>query len=528
MKILIVDDEPLVQAGIKSMINWAEHDCTIVGTASNGEIAYNMINDYKPDLVITDIKMPVMNGLSLIQKCSDEGRELPLFILLTSYEELEFYKDAMKYHVLEYLVKLDLTPESLLAAINHAKKKLPSQIAALSSVSIDSVEVMRERFLTKLILNMLENNENINELINYYHLEFSSEYYSASYFQIKSTKDPLPLDTQTTLYTSSLQMIKQLIEKYVKCEVLSLDIRNFCIIFHVNGSIEDASKQILDALTSVSEMLFNYYSVKIYGGIGSFVTAPELLSDSYLDAKRVAPNVTLESPFAFYQNNDNQNINKNIFNISLFRDDLQKAFSEYDGDTLMKVVSSISDILTGSPSHYLQAVDIASSILYMAISFLHNGEQVVSNIFSNSSSGFRSLYESNTTYDVINWLNQLCSGLCEYYDSQNGDFKRNVVVNVKKYIRENITKRISLNEVAKEFNISPSYLSVLFSKYNDIGFSDYINQCKIDAAKKMLAEGELKIYEIADDLGFESTSYFSRVFKKVSGLSPREYLNQIS
>lgn len=529
MKILIVDDEPLVQAGIKSMINWAEHDCTIVGTASNGEIAYNMINDYEPDLVITDIKMPVMSGLQLIQKCSDEGRELPLFILLTSYEELDFYKEAMKYHVLEYLVKLDLTPESLLAAINHAKKKLPAQTTiAAPSVAIDSVDVMRERFLTKLVLNMLENNENINELISYYHLDFSSEYYSASYFQIKSTKDPLPLDTQTTLYTSSLQMIRQLIEKYVKCDVISLDIRNFCVIFHVNGSIENISNQISDALTSVSDMLFNYYSVKIYGGIGSFVKTPVLLSESYLDAKRVAPNATLESPFVFYKSNESQNINKNVFNISLFKDDLQKAFSEYDSDTLMKVVSSISDILNDSPSHYLQAVDIASSILYMAISFLHNGEQVVSNIFSNNPSGFRSLYESNSTYDVLNWLDQLCSGLCEYYDSQNGDFKSSVVVNVKKYIRENTTKRISLNEVAKEFNISPSYLSVLFSKYNDIGFSDYINQCKIDAAKKMLADGDLKIYEIADELGFESTSYFSRVFKKVSGLSPREYLNQTS
>ena len=77
-----------------------------------------------------------------------------------------------------------------------------------------------------------------------------------------------------------------------------------------------------------------------------------------------------------------------------------------------------------------------------------------------------------------------------------------------------------------EINISPNYLSVLFSKNNDIGFSDYINQSKIDAAKKMMTDGDYKIYEISDRLGYESAFYFSRVFKKVTGLSPRGYMNQ--
>lgn len=526
MKILIVDDEPLVQAGIKSMLNWSDNDCTIVGTASNGEMAYKMILEHEPDLVITDIKMPVMSGLELIQKCYEENRELPLFILLTSYEELSFYKEAMKYHVLEYLIKLELTPDTLLAAINHAKKKLPTKSSEVSAH--DTFDAMRERFLAKLIMNMLDNNDDIAESIKYYHLDFSSSTYMASYLQIKNIKEGTSPESQSALYTSSLQMITQLIEKYIKCDVISLDIRNFCMIFHLDGSTQDSHKQISDALTHVSDMLYNYYNVRIIGGIGSPVHSPEHLSDSYLDAKRVAPKADPDSPFIFYEGSENQNLNKNVFNISLFKNDLQKAFSEYDSETLQKIVASVSEIFEESPSHYLQAVDIASSILYMAISFLHNGESVVSEIFADNPAGFRSLYESNTTYDVLSWLNNLCAGLCDYFDSQNGDFKSNVVTNVKKYIRDNMTKRLSLNEVASEFNISPSYLSMLFSKYNDIGFSDYINQCKIDAAKKMLIEGELKIYEIADELSFESTSYFSRVFKKMTGLSPREYLNQIS
>ena len=75
IKVLIADDEPLVQAGIKSMINWSDLDMSIVGTASNGAIAYNMIQEFNPDIIISDIKMPVMSGLELAKKCRDEKRD---------------------------------------------------------------------------------------------------------------------------------------------------------------------------------------------------------------------------------------------------------------------------------------------------------------------------------------------------------------------------------------------------------------------------------------------------------------------
>ena len=107
----------------------------------------------------------------------------------------------------------------------------------------------------------------------------------------------------------------------------------------------------------------------------------------------------------------------------------------------------------------------------------------------------------------------LRDGLCRSFTMHNKDYKNHIVINVKKYINEHIEEKLTLNKVAREFN-------------NDIGFSDYINQSKIDAAKKMMTDGDYKIYEISDRLGYESAFYFSRVFKKVTGLSPRGYMNQ--
>lgn len=108
----------------------------------------------------------------------------------------------------------------------------------------------------------------------------------------------------------------------------------------------------------------------------------------------------------------------------------------------------------------------------------------------------------------------------------NKDYKNRTISAVKKYINEHVDEKITLNQLSDVFNISPNYLSILFSKYNDMGFIDYVNHAKIECAKEMLDEGTLKIYEISDKLGYESAFYFSRVFKKVEGVSPRDYINR--
>ena len=136
------------------------------------------------------------------------------------------------------------------------------------------------------------------------------------------------------------------------------------------------------------------------------------------------------------------------------------------------------------------------------------------------------MHQLTTVPQILDWIRTLRDGLCEVFLSYTQDNKNLIVVNVKKYINEHVNEKLTLNKVAEEFHISPNYLSILFSKYNDTGFTDYINQRKIDEAKKMLAEGSLKIYEISNILGFESAFYFSRVFKKSTGYSPRDYINK--
>lgn len=135
LRILLVDDEPLVLIGLQGMLEWERLGYTVCGTARNGKLALELIEREKPDIVIADVKMPVMDGLTLARTCRERSA-LPAFIMLTSFEkEFDYIKQAMGAGVVDYLVKLDLTPENLQTALAKAAEKVKKGRALLGELS---------------------------------------------------------------------------------------------------------------------------------------------------------------------------------------------------------------------------------------------------------------------------------------------------------------------------------------------------------------------------------------------------------
>lgn len=529
INLLIADDEPLVQAGIKSMINWDELGINLVGTANNGSIAYNMIKEHSPEIVITDIKMPVMTGLELARKCFEEKMALPVFIILTSYEDFHFAKEALTYQVLDYLIKLELTPESLTSTLQRAIERVQElqQNTQAQEVALDSLSLIKEQFYTRLVMNLFESENQFLSQAGNLNLRFDYASYATCYLEIQSSQpNALNANQQLSLYSSCLQIATEITPKYLPCHVLSLDTKHFIILFFLDADNTVKYKEVLDnTIKQVSQMLFNYYSVNILASVGSVVHSPIQIASSFQDAKQIFSQVNASQPILFAEDVSTSENIKNVFNISLFKEDIRKAYAEYDEKALYDIFTSIIELFADKPTHSVQAMDAAGNILYLSLSLLSNGEQVVSEIFQEKANGYRSLYELTTVEQIMEWLTFLRDGLCDSFSTHKKDYKNHIVTNVKKYINQHIEEKLTLNKVAEVYNISPNYLSILFSKYNDIGFTDYINHSKIQAAIKMLEKGDLKVYEISDILGFESSFYFSRVFKKVTGMSPRDYVN---
>ncbi|MBO5247375.1 MAG: response regulator [Eubacterium sp.] len=525
-KLLIVDDEPLVQVGIKSMIDWPSLQIEVIGTAANGEAALHIIETQMPDIVITDIKMPILSGLELVRICRERYGTLPVFIILTSYEDFAMAKQAISYQVTDYLVKLELDAQMLSDSIRRAISQVNECKTVSEPVSAPS-EPLLERFFIRLVNNLFESETEFELQKEELSVSFSAHGSLAGYFQIdtpsESTMDAKQL---LNLYSSTLQMFIQLIGKYIDCTITPLDARHFLIVFPLTDG-NDYRQDILRALQGTCSMLKNYYNATIHAGIGHPITNPFELSASFYEAKQALTNASDDTPFLFYEDLPTHALSKNVFNLSIFKDDIRIAYEELNQEKLKDIFTTIIELFKQNTAHYVQAMDAAGSVLYLTISLLSDGEQIVSNIFRQEPNGYRSLYQLQTTDQIITWLQTLCDGLCTYFENEKDDYKNHVVSNVKTYIHQNLDQKLTLNEVAATFGISSTYLSSLFGKYSDLGFVNYVNYAKITAAKEMMRESNDKIYEIAERLGFESAFYFSKVFKKVEGCSPREFLQKL-
>ncbi len=525
-KILIVDDEPLSVVGIRSMIESLRMDIQVTDTAGNGEEALISMEKNMPDIVLTDIKMPVMDGLKLIRTCRERyGKKYPVFIMLTSYEDFRMAKQAITYNALEYLVKVELTEEMLrdamLRAIEHIGP-LNDRGTEASTSGSSFLYRMREKFMISLLHDLFESEEQFSLQAKDLDLYFDHRQYVCCYGELLSAQNSsLTYAQHTALFSGSVRMMANLIDRSVKCHMITLDNSHFALIICADDELPEPAPLLERVFTSVH----NYYNVTIRCGIGTTVSSPMSICDSFQFARSAFRRSDDDTPIVQSPERGNAQ-SHDAFNISLVKKDLIRAFEEYDPALLSDTVSRLSLLLEEHPEHYVQALDLASNLLYLSISILPDGEDVLNEYFGDTPDSYLSLYRMNSVSQIIEWLDGYRKCMCALFEERRKDHKNRIVSDVRKYINGHTHDKLSLNEVAAIFGISPSYLSQLFGKYNDTGFNEYINICKIEEAKRLLREENHKVYEVADILKFGSEFYFSKVFKKIQGITPSEYISK--
>lgn len=529
MNLLIVDDEPLVQIGLTSMLNWEHYNIQICAIASNGEDALKKIEQYKPELVISDIKMPIMDGLELIKVCHDKFGEIPIFILLTSYEDFSFVRKALHYGVSEYLLKMELTPEILETAVKNALQRI-KKTKDPSITPIFNVREYHDKFFIRLLHNLFETQQQFMIQQKELGLNFSSDAYLCAYCEIlEHLNNDIASSEKVDLYTSTIQMANDMLNKHLPCYTPSLDLKHFCIIFCLSQEQYVNYKAFIgNILQTIAKSLHHYFNVALSIGVGTPYTSYSSITNSYQEAQQIISHATDSKKLLFYEDLVDEVPKEPSFHISMLKEDLKKAFEEYDTNALTSIIEKIITKFYTYPTKYTQMMDVASSILYLAISLLPDGISSLSQIFSDNVDSYHSLYNQSSVEQIAIWLTTLSQGLCDIFETEKKNYKKNTITQVQKYINAHIDHKLTLNEVADVFGLSPNYLSSLFKKNCEYGFSEYINFHKIQHAKKLLQEGNYKIYEIAEQLGFENAFYFSKVFKKVEGCSPRDYISSKS
>lgn len=532
-KLIIVDDEEEVRKGVIQKIKWSKFNFEIAGEAENGREALDLIEENIPDVVITDITMPLMDGLELAAVLKGSYPTVKT-VILTGFDDFKFAQQAIKYGVADYILK-PVLPKDIEDLIEKLKNQIDEEIAQKEDIVMlrrhynESLPVIRDRFLTLLITGRPNENE-VEKRIAGFSLNLGGNVFvvAAANIDASSFKNNIFEENDTELVKFAVLNISQeIIAKHSFGEVFFHD-ENLVIIagFRDSEKTSVLSKSF-SILEEIRQNVEKYLKINITIGLGSICNSLVRLRDSYktaltaLDYKLVIGG----DKVIFIEDLEPQTADNVVFDegkekalISGIKFGTQKDVTE----AVDALFNDISGIKASFTEYQLYLIEIAASISRLTRDFqLDAGE-----IFGLGSSLYEEIFKFKTVNEVRNWVEEICIKLMKHISSKRQNTTEMLLEKAKDYILSNYGEDdLSIQKLANHLHISPSYLSLIFKKDAGVTFLKYLVSIRLEAAKDLLRSSDLKTTEIAERIGYPDINYFSYFFKKNFGMSPREYRN---
>jgi len=529
--ILLVDDESAVREGIRNRTPWERYNFRVVGEAGNGIEALEMIEELHPDVVITDIKMPYLDGMELIKEIRKSHPPVTI-IIISGYDEFTYAQQAIRYDVSEYVLK-PVTSEDICNLLERTAKHLDEDIIRiqdqnrLKNVYNQALPLIRERFLVSLLTPVHQSpNASLISKAKDYGFNLEGDEFIVATFETDHDEQDDPLEAMALL-----EVTLDVLQKEGSDIVFQFE-NQIVIIFTANSHGEKQydslfRKQTFRKVEQLQAYLEKYFPFPIAIGVGNISHVPSAISLSYRQALE-ALNYS-----SFYPE-------QKILVIS----DLEKPDTQEDKSHLQEllsnviisvklgteeqVVESVNNLFGGKaaslPFEGLQAflLQLSSSLNVLAESYDYNLFQLGSD--GDSRTFFADLGSLNTMGKARRWLTKVALAIRTAISGQRENSHIQFVQEAKSLIAKHFTESgFGLDQVCEMIGVSPSYFSSTFKREMGISFVQYLTTMRMDRAKELLVKSEGKTYEIAQAIGFTEPNYFSFCFKRHEGISPSQY-----
>lgn len=536
-RVMIVDDEPLILAGIASLLDWNEYGCEISGKAANGQQALKLMEEQKPDIVITDIKMPGMDGIGFMKAVKERGWDDVIFILLTNLEEFSLARQALSLGAVEYLVKMELTEEkladSLKLAMERREMKRKAE-AAGTAVTVSREEAVRG-YIEKLLTDggtfsggassgnageasAQNQGEGYDSCLRRPVLAIISFNYGYEGFSSDFTRED-----QKKVISFAENIIEQMVKGYFDHSCLVRRELNSLVLVMSTDGIEDYREQIRSLGEKIISVVKDYFEVSVSVAVSSRKESLGEFGALLYEAMSATNHYFYHSldPVVFYSEEcETSARHTGSFHIGFLKKDLSQAVALNDSGRLEEILDQVACLLREHNPSRQQAVNACANLYFFLSSFFEDGEEPDFPYEVNIMEKLGRLGTLGQIIQWINWFKEAVSGILERRRDTRVD---KIAEMVREYVMEHYKERITLGQAAEALNISQGYLSTAFKKQSGESFTNYVSAIKIEKAKELIASHQYMMYEVSDLLGFDTPFYFSKVFKKVTGMSPKEY-----
>lgn len=526
-KVLIVDDEVLLRAGLKTTINWEQAGFTIVAEAANGEQGYEQYKRYEPDVVITDIRMPKKDGLWLVEMIRKEDPHIPI-LLLTCLDEFSYARNALKAGADDYILKSEVEDEDLISILSKVKKKLDkqnSEKAISQSASISKNDIRRVLFndLVKANFQISDNLKSRFEVLNMPYQNSRFMFVSVS-ISSEAEKDE---ENAQRVSKVVINLFSNLLEDR-EIGYLYQTVQNQHHFLLAASSLGETDiKRVFVAANQGAQQYFDKHLRIVYTDV--LYDAAELgsLYNDFIGKAEVL--FYIDEP-AFYM----KNVSEIRFE-ELNAFELKKKYSQMLMiDTIMHENRSGATEFVGELYKYFKnkLAPPNSVKLFLTELINHLFDQYAQLIEDTQNMDYEQYH-----FKIINAasLSEACGIMENLLLNFIEQMERYVHNNAKlltsqalSFIQQNYDKKISLKDVAENLNLSKHYLCSIFKKETGDNVSHYINKLRIEKAKMLLHKPDIKCKEIYDEVGYSNQQYFSKVFKKFTGMTVLEYRDRIN
>lgn len=509
-KVIIVDDEYVIRQGLESMVRWQDFGCEVAGTASDGREGVELIEKVKPDIIFTDIKMHNMSGLEMLEIVKKANAHCKM-IIITGYRDFEYAQKAISLGVFAFILKpteLDDINKTLKLAV----EELDADKARQRIMDEDSDAIIFEKYFYDFLSGIKTVSDKDRQRIDAAYGKIESYTLILVENDLQDSGDTAA-DNRLLYRYEVAEVVKNCFESSY---ILSIPVNNLRIAFMVRGG-----NPVFDKCYRFKSIIENNFGFSVSVGISSAGADIAELPMKYAECEKALEQKAYAGPGAvisafdaemFFRYDDFMALNE-------LREKVIEAAGKADAETAAKLSDEIYSYISRISKEINRDIrDYYWSVTVAVDNMVYDGEKEA---------------ESNEVFEKINSCGTL-SELNEYLkliiDRTVRTLKENTrsavdpkVVEIKKYIEANYKKPIKLADIGKHIYVSPYYVSRIFKRDVGMTISEYINIVRIQKAKELLGDVRNRVYEISEMVGIEDAHYFSKLFKKMTGYSPKEY-----
>lgn len=493
-KILVVDDEILIRQGIIHYVDWENNGYHIVGEAANGEEAIKQIEQLEPHILLTDIVMPKMDGIELIQFVKKIYPSI-VILVLSSYDEFDYVRQTFQLGVADYILKPKLNEQEILSILNRHVRK--------------HGEIQQEK-------TPLSTEEVLGKMIQGYATVRESTYLTEKLEGQQLLLIEVFTKPGCSLFLTKNKLIAWRERRQLPIEVRSVSTSENCKLFLLYGEDVELLHEIANELEkrnqadkiTIGEPFSNVEQMK--SEKDKIETAKKF--HFYMPEERIIYTNQLPQP-------------KRLTSTFDFHHFIHLLHQRQFEPAIAYTQQYLDEIIEGFGMDILEFQSWLGNVCFNLIVHIHPSDLAMNPLETQK---YDYIKRINNAFDVKEALLVYEELLIEARDLLlKYDNRPTVIEQIQQYIERNYNHPLTLESLAKLFHFHPSYLSSYFSKHTKQGFNEYLHQVRITRAKELLKDDRLSVSSISEKVGYSDPSYFTKVFKKIVGTSPRIYRKRI-